>query len=271
MRTALYSLFLLFTCQLQAQDQIWLKELKSHVYHIYEDSTDELRSYHNEQFKSLLDSILLDPNSFTRKFDSLENLSVHKAPDNRFRIYTWTRPLIDGRFKYYGFVQIKPKKGEPFHIPLNEGGYSADAALESELSAEEWYGALYYKLIYHKHRRKRYYTLLGWRGEDSFVTSKLVDVITINRQDEITFGKKMFVLDDKKKQYRYIQRFGANIYSSLRWDKRKKRIVMDHLVPSKDELEGIWQFYGPDFSYDALEFKKGKWILKEDVDVRNRE
>ena len=46
------------------------------------------------------------------------------------------------------------------------------------------------------------------------------------------------------------------------------RIVLDHLVPLKKNQEGFNQFYVPDGSYDCFLYKNGKWIFKEDVDVR---
>ena len=56
----------------------------------------------------------------------------------------------------------------------------------------------------------------------------------------------------------------------LRFDEREELIVFDHLAPMEPKYEGDRSYYGPDFSYDALEFKKGKWILIENVELRNR-
>ena len=47
-------------------------------------------------------------------------------------------------------------------------------------------------------------------------------------------------------------------------------IIMDHLAPEDSRFEGQYQFYGPDFSYDALEFKKGEWVFQRDVFAKNR-
>ncbi len=45
---------------------------------------------------------------------------------------------------------------------------------------------------------------------------------------------------------------------------------MDHLAPLDPSYEGNRSYYGPDFSYDVLEFNKGKWVLEENVELRNR-
>jgi hypothetical protein len=57
----------------------------------------------------------------------------------------------------------------------------------------------------------------------------------------------------------------------LRYDKKEKMITMDHLAPMEPVFEGDRSYYGPDFSYDALDYQEGKWMLIEDVELRNRE
>jgi hypothetical protein len=46
--------------------------------------------------------------------------------------------------------------------------------------------------------------------------------------------------------------------------------VFDHLVPVSPELKGRKEYYGPDFSYDTYNLEKGMWMLKADVEVRNK-
>ena len=45
---------------------------------------------------------------------------------------------------------------------------------------------------------------------------------------------------------------------TLRWDEKEKLIIWDHLAPIESKYEGMPEFYGPDFTHDALKFKKGK-------------
>jgi hypothetical protein len=47
-------------------------------------------------------------------------------------------------------------------------------------------------------------------------------------------------------------------------------IVFDHLSPVSPEYKDNYQYYGPDFSFDSFNFEKGSWILKNDIDIRNR-
>ena len=57
---------------------------------------------------------------------------------------------------------------------------------------------------------------------------------------------------------------------TIQYEEKAKRFVFDHLAPSKPIYQNQFEYYGPDFSYDALEYRKGKWVLVENVDVRNK-
>jgi hypothetical protein len=60
---------------------------------------------------------------------------------------------------------------------------------------------------------------------------------------------------------------------SLKYIERKKQIIYSHLAAREDGafLEGMFQFYGPDGSFDAIELKKDRWVSIEDVDARNNQ
>jgi hypothetical protein len=48
-----------------------------------------------------------------------------------------------------------------------------------------------------------------------------------------------------------------------------ERIVMDHLSPRSADVKGVAALYGPDMTYDALEWDGKRWNLRENVDVRD--
>ena len=65
--------------------------------------------------------------------------------------------------------------------------------------------------------------------------------------------------------------YSAEVAMSLKYNDKRNQIIFSHLAP-KDEgptLEGQWQYYGPDGSFDAYEQRKDRWVLQEDVDIRN--
>lgn len=65
--------------------------------------------------------------------------------------------------------------------------------------------------------------------------------------------------------------YSSEVSMSLRYNDKMDMIVYNHLSPRKEGnvLEGLPQYYGPDGSFDGLEMKKDKWVVIEDIDVRN--
>ena len=55
---------------------------------------------------------------------------------------------------------------------------------------------------------------------------------------------------------------------TLNFNKQKNMIVFDHLSPVDANYSGHYEYYGPDFSYDALLFVDGKWKYQPDIDIR---
>jgi len=46
--------------------------------------------------------------SYAYPFDSIKSVSVLKAPDNYFRIFTWHLRLDNGVYRQYGVIQMNP-------------------------------------------------------------------------------------------------------------------------------------------------------------------
>ena len=68
---------------------------------------------------------------------------------------------------------------------------------------------------------------------------------------------------------RFIIEYNANSNISVRYEKEENRIVFDHLIPMRKDLDGLHEYYVPDGTYNALKYTNGKWILKNDVDANN--
>ena len=67
--------------------------------------------------------------------------------------------------------------------------------------------------------------------------------------------------------------YSSEVSMSLKYIERKKQIIYSHLASREDGafLEGMFQFYGPDGSFDAIELKKDRWVSIEDVDARTNQ
>ena len=46
-----------------------------------------------------------------------------------------------------------------------------------KLNYKNWYGCLYYDIIPIKVGKEKYYTLLGWDGNNKNTTKKIIDVV----------------------------------------------------------------------------------------------
>jgi len=229
-------------------------------------SNDEDRKVANDKFKKKLKSFLKTKKS-NKYIIHIKGLSRLVAKDNRVFVYSWNLQNDDGSFTYYGFVHFREKWRKYKVIELIDNSAMISNPETQILKAKNWYGALYYDIVYTKYKRKRTYTLLGWDGNDYFTTKKIIDVLTIEKNKPV-FGS-IILQNDKKMQSRIIIEYAEAVKATLRYDKEYKMIVWDHLSPSKKELKGQFQYYGPDFTYDGLFFNKGKWDFYSDVKVKN--
>lgn len=238
---------------------------------ILKGSNDSIRLRFQNRFYGLMDSILTDEHSFTFSFDSIKTLAVHQSPDKKLRVYNWLLPLQRGNeFRYFGFIQVNDKKLKKISTYiLKEKKWTTDSAETLKLNCENWYGALYYKILEHKYNGKTFYTILGWQGKDLQSTRKVIDVIVLNN-GKPQLGAPIFKTGGKTKT-RIIFEYNAQTTMSLKYDESDKRIVFDHLSPSdpRPEAKKMFSLYGPDMTYDALKFEKGFWVLQKNIQPRN--
>ena len=263
----------LFSLTVDAQSFSTLKQyedtLKVIGPKILQSDTDSARTANNELFSKYLQEALSLPNSFTYPFDSVKNLSVKKSDDDVVKLYTWTQPAVGGNdYQFFGLVQLHDKKKKLFSTIQLEDKHAEISRPETQrLDPKNWFGALYYQILTDKHKKKTTYTLIGWHGNNRQSTKKVIDVLNVNN-NRISFGAPVFK-SGIKTQSRMIYEYNAQAVMSLKYDDKMKMIVMDHLSPSAPRLLNHFDSYGPDFTYDAFKFKKGKWYFLRDIDPRN--
>ena len=210
----------------------------------------------NEKFTETLEIALNTENSFEYPFDSLITIARLTAPDKSFRIFNWNLPRADGTFEYFGFIQTFHKKSNTYKLYRLTDRLSQITSPEDQiLDKDEWYGAHYYKIILNKHKEKKYYTLLGWDGNDRLTTRKIIDVLYFPHESKPKFGTQIFDMGKTVKK-RMIFEFSEQVTMSVRYDEDKKLIIFDHLSPPEPSLEGQYQYYGPDGVYNALKFRE---------------
>lgn len=249
-----------------AKDNPDLPEIDSINYYftlIKESKSDYEKQELNNYLISYLREFLLTASSFNADYNDVKNLSVLKSDDGKLRVYTWNLNFQDGSFKYFGFLQYKDNKGISLNF-LEDKKYKTDVSIRLYQTCNEWYGALYYEIITKKWNSYTYYTLIGWDGADFLINRKIVEVLYFDRRNTPVFEKKIFKLN-RTNTGRLVFEYADRATMILRFNKQKDMIVMDHLAPSESKYLNMFQFYGPDFSYDAFIYRGGKWILQQDI------
>lgn len=222
--------------------------------------TDSARIASNEEFLLLMEETLDDPASFEASFDSVKNISRLHSPDNSFNIYTWTLPKTDmSAYSFFGFVQYYDTKKKLKVVRLNDASATIENPQSMKLKSEDWFGAVYYDIDENKKGGKKYYTLLGWKGNNQVTTKKLIDVMYF-KKDSVMFGYPLFK-SEKGYVNRVVFEYAAEAVMSLRYEHSKKIIVFDNLSGTSDNTAG------PNGKYDAYGFVKGHWEFIKDVDV----
>ena len=226
--------------------------------------SDKQKIENNNNLIVFLTQYLKKSSSFNTEFKDVKNLSVLTSDDNQLRVYSWNINFANNSFKYFGFLQYKNKNDIQVYF-LDDKKYKSGDAIRLYQTNSEWFGAIYYEIITKKWNSTTYYTLIGWDGADHLINRKVVEILYFDRRGIPIFGKKIFKLN-RTNTGRLVFEYADRATMLLRYNKKQDMIVMDHLVPSEPKFNGLFQYYGPDFSFDALIFKGGKWILQSDID-----
>ena len=232
---------------------------------LYSTKNDSLAMKINRQFIKVWDEVLSNQLSFEYPFDSIKEVGRLYSPDRKFRIINWNFEFDDGTHSYFGFVQSLSKKKSEYELyELHDYSNEIKNPETHSGNHQKWFGALYYKII----PCSNYYVLLGLDLNDRASSKKLIEIISFKENGEPLFGKPVFKFP-KKDPKRIIFEYASGIVMTLKYIKEKELIIFDHLAPTDSFLEGQYQFYGPDFTYDGFYYSKGKWKFEEDIDVKN--
>lgn len=234
------------------------------------EQTDEGRVLINNEIIGFFDQVLTKKESFSYSFDSLKKVSKLIATDSLVRVISWNLPLQNGEYKYFGYIQQMNKKKKKLTIfKLIDASDEIELPEQKKLNEKNWYGALYYHLETTTHGKDTYYTLLGWDGNNNFTNKKVVECFYID-DNKLVLGPPVFKMENGLKN-RLVFEFAKQVKMMLRYDKKLKLIVYDHLAPSHKKFTGQYMYYGPDMSQDGIQFSDGYWVLKPNLDLRNME
>jgi hypothetical protein len=215
------------------------------------------------------------PGSYYYPLDSVTSISVLYPDDKTFRILTWHLVLQDGSNRQYGVIQMNPDKigkgkkkkqaqAEPaLWFPLIDRSDSLQDAEHLSTDNEHWWGGHYYKIVTVKHKKKTYYTLLGYDGNNRFSNRKVIDVLSFE-EGKPKFGSPIFKMKDQSElQSRIIFEFDEAAAMMMRWQPEESILVYDHLIPKDENSWNMKKFYVPDGSFDYLKYDKSKGLWQQ--------
>ena len=230
---------------------------------IQRGENDSVRISANRIFQKLVSNLLQQEESVN--FDSVKTVSVINAPDKAFTLFTWQLPSYEGSYSFFGFIRsINKKTGKVTVIQLVDSTGRITKPGGAKLTADKWFGAVYYKLVTNKKDGKYFYTLLGWKGNNPLTTQKVIDVLYFTN-DKAIFGYPLFKTGRVYKS-RMIFEYAAQASMFLGYNEEKKMIVFDHLSSGKKN-QNVALVIGPDGTYDGFKFTSGHWEMMEDIDV----
>lgn len=228
----------------------------------------------NNKFEQKLRMLLSLDESFMHDFNELnKKMSTLRAPDNSFRIFNWNMEVPNTEEQYFFCLIMKYDKRKEEYITIELFDKSKYETREPELnvySDKKWLGALYYKIIPVQKGSKTIYTLLGWDGNNRMSNKKIIETMAFQGSDGVKFGFPVFKVDDDKSKRRIIFQYKKQSSMSLKHEFKKKKdiLIFDHLSPTSPQLEGMYDFYVPDGSFDGFIWENGKWNYQKDVDAR---
>jgi hypothetical protein len=224
--------------------------------------------------ESLLDGLikaLEEPGSFAHAFDSVRLISKIYPADSTFRIMTWQLYVDVNDYKYFGIIQTADENPR-VHV-LED--YSARMRRPdfSTLSADNWYGALYYNIKDFKTKEGKMYLLFGFDAYSFFERRKLLDVLSFDKDGDPVFGSP--VIEHTKRQrnvppttttyHRFILQYSAEAAIGLNFNEEHDMVMFDHLLTMGSPSPDVPYVQVPDGSYEGLKLKRGKWVHVEKI------
>lgn len=275
MRYLSLSILFLFTGLTFAQEAptelIKIEErLNTQLVELRKATTDDEIRKKNEAFNATMKEALSLEGAFDHPFQSLQSVGMIYSDDQLVRIVSWNIQFEDKLHDYNCFIMKKDERRDKIHVvELNRVKQHFGMIQDQTVTHENWYGCLYYDIIDVQKRNKTYYTLLGYDANNQRSSIKLIDVLYFTGKFP-NFGYPMFETD-RGYAKRVIFEHSNKATMSLRYDEKRDKIIFDHLSPESPSMKEFREYYVPDMSYDAYEFKDRKWHLLEDIIAVNKQ
>ena len=252
-----------------AQSPEWARVVAAHE-SLSLAQTEEDRLALHGQLEALWPQALAAGHAFTTDWTTWRNAVVDLGEGgNRLIVFTWNVELDDRTQRYGGWVaHAAPESSLGYEFTMLNHDPKVDPSDVGRMHRhDQWQGGLYYNGVLNFDRQKPVYTMLAWDGADALTTRKWVETVE-PRNGRVRFGSPRFN-SDKGLQKRVVLNYADAVQATLRVSDNPEQIVFDHLAPEDPSFKGQHAFYGPTLSYDALEWRKGRWHLVRDIAVQN--
>lgn len=253
---------------LKAQVVSAFRDSVNSLFDVMRTAEDSVKLGASSTLENMLHEFYLKEENFDLELDTVPFLGQLSSPDNVVKMACWNVALEDGSFRYHCVMRHRPDKNAVV-VTVFEDKKEWERIERRSVRPTDWYGALYYRILSDRYRGKTIYTIIGWDGKDNITNRKVVDVLSIQGKS-VVLGASVFKDANDRPAHRLIYEYANDVSMALNYDEKEKMIIMDHLAPEDSRFVGQFQFYGPDFSYDALKFQKGEWTLIKDVFAKNR-
>jgi len=226
--------------------------------------TNAEKEERNKVFKAAMSNVLNEPGALSYNFTKLKTVGIIDSPDKKVRIVNWNVEQEDFSHKYFCFVMYDDERKDEIRVTeLKDISFGMPSQPSEVIDHENWYGALYYRIIPVEKGSRTIYTLLGWDHNSSLSQLKLIDAMYFT-SSKVKFGSPVFKIGNETKNRVFFEHSKkANMF--LNYEPHRERIMMDHLSPESPALKNFRSYYVPDMSYDAFVFQNKKWVLQEDV------
>lgn len=285
--------FLPLSAQNRYEEKPILDSINRMAYTLNFGENDIVKLNANEFLIETLYNVLITKESQSFRFDSVKNISYLTPADKSFRMFTWAIKKEDGSYESFGILQnVDPKSGRAVIYTLKDKSqeyYNPENVLGS---ADNWFGAIYYKVLPSVINKKKYYTLLGWSGCNNLRQRKVIEVLSFRANGTPVFGSKIFKKYTNKTAMRVVFEYSKLASMNLNYDtqtykvsthkrdpKTKRMIskdvtadmiVFDRLAPLNENMSGVPEYYVPETNIvDAFLPTQGRWTYIQDIEARN--
>ncbi len=243
------------------------KNINHYMKEMMSSENDTAKYILNEQIKAEFESVLFKKNAHRYSFENLEHISVLTPKDKKFKLITWHLERSNETYIYSGYITFYSREvRSQVVIPLLDFSFKMANVAKQTYTPEYWFGMLYYDIITVEKGGRKYYTLLGWDGNDAITDKKIIDVLWFDNEGSPRFGAPLFV-SDQGIQNKFILEYHQLAAVSIDYHSKEKRIVYDDIQPldgNSFELKGT---YIPTLNFHALKFDGKMWQKIEQVDV----